>query len=256
MALVREWPLETQTTTAFSEFSVFLRFPSFPSFFFFSLSSFPPSLSSHHDRDAIFNAGGAGPNGEGVVYVVYGSYGASSGVFYTQSLLTAPNASVGYAVIGPNPDSQLGVNLYAGDLNGDGYDDLVLGCSNATLDGVTYPGATYIIWNGPNMPTVINLANPNSAYVTTFVGESDGDQFGTSVAVPGDMNGDGIIDFGATSPNNNKGAGAVYVIYGSKTKYSRGRISVRSLGTSMVSLALVLILILSASSSYFFAFLK
>jgi len=49
------------------------------------------------------------------------------------------------------------------------------------------------------------------------------------------MNGDGILDFVASSPNYNSLSGAVYIICGSKTKYPHTTISVRSLGASMVS---------------------
>jgi len=47
------------------------------------------------------------------------------------------------------------------------------------------------------------------------------------------MNGDGILDFVASSPNYNSLSGAVYIICGSKTKYPHTTISVRSLGASM-----------------------
>jgi len=190
----------------------------------------------NHDgyQDAIFSATNAGPNGVGVVYVVYGNANLQGGQIQITQLLTTPNASFGYAILGPNPSALTGVNVYAADLNADGYDDIVIGCANATVDGGnTYPGATYIVWSGPNMPALVNLAQRNAIYVTTFVGAHDQDQFGNAVATPGDMNGDGVLDFVASSPNYNSMTGAVYIIYGSKTKYPQSTISVRSLGASM-----------------------
>ena len=137
---------------------------------------------------------------------------------------------MGLVILGPNPNAETGVNVYGGDLDGDGYDDILIGCANATVDGSHYPGATYVVWGGPNLPGLIDLSQPNTKYVSTFLGASDGDQFGTAVAIAGDMNGDGILDFAASSPNNNNGNGAVYIIYGSKTRWSpHSRINVRSI---------------------------
>jgi len=58
-------------------------------------------------------------------------------------LLTNYNASFGCAILGPNPGALTGVNIYAADLNSDGYDDIVIGCANATVC---------------NMPSLLNLA--------------------------------------------------------------------------------------------------
>lgn len=53
--------------------------------------------------------------------------------------------------------------------------------------------------------------------IATFTGENAGDQFGWTARCVGDLDGDKVIDFVATAPAYNNGAGKVYV-YSSKTQ--------------------------------------
>ena len=75
-----------------------------------------------------------------------------------------------------------------GDVNGDGYDDFLIGAYNA-LDN----GAVYLILGRPgaDWDQGFNLADADAS----FVGEAAGDNAGHGVAGAGDVNGDGYDDF-------------------------------------------------------------
>jgi hypothetical protein len=72
----------------------------------------------------------------------------------------------------------------AGDLNQDGYADVVIGASANSQAG-SFAGKTYVYYGGVSMDT-----NPD----LTFLGEAAYDYFGVSVAGTGDVNGDGFGD--------------------------------------------------------------
>lgn len=98
----------------------------------------------------------------------------------------------------------------AGDLNGDGYGDIVIGCPFATL-GENQEGSAYVYYGSPNgiagAPTVLQSNVVNA-------------RFGISAAHAGDINGDGYSDLivGAhTYTNGQSNEGSVWVYYGSPT---------------------------------------
>jgi len=78
----------------------------------------------------------------------------------------------------------------AGDFDGDGYDDIVIGTPNA--DGGT--GAAYVIFGRPDMPTDIVLETMDEAFGIAIHGASGEERIGHLVAGLGDVNGDGLSD--------------------------------------------------------------
>lgn len=104
----------------------------------------------------------------------------------------------------------------AGDLNGDGYSDIVVGAPLAT-QGEVQEGLVYVFYGSAN----------GIGAVADLVLECDiaGASFGYSVAHAGDVNGDGFSDLLVGAPNWESGAaqadeGGVFVYYGSPTGIS------------------------------------
>ncbi|MBI2890719.1 MAG: FG-GAP repeat protein [Nitrospirae bacterium] len=83
----------------------------------------------------------------------------------------------------------------AGDVNGDGKDDVIVGAPKVDSDGSACPtsltdrGAAYV------------HAGPTGTLLYAICGDAGGDLFGTSVAGAGDVNGDGRGDFIVAAPD-------------------------------------------------------
>jgi hypothetical protein len=101
----------------------------------------------------------------------------------------------------------------AGDVNGDGYDDIIIG-AYGDGDGGAQAGQTYLIFGkatGWAMDTDLSTAS------ASFWGEDLGDNAGYCVAGAGDVNGDGYDDIliGAYQDDDGGlGAGQAYLILG------------------------------------------
>ena len=112
----------------------------------------------------------------------------------------------------------------AGDVNGDGYDDLIIGAFRADPNGNDNAGETYVIYGGASAPGtggVLDLSDLDGSNGFTLIGIDAGDLSGTSVSSAGDVNGDGyddlIIGAEGADPNGDSGAGETYIVYGGAT---------------------------------------
>ena len=101
----------------------------------------------------------------------------------------------------------------AGDVNGDGYDDLVISTSGHDDD----TGKVYVYYGGPD-----GLSGNTANWTAT--GANQGDRFGSAAGLAGDVNGDGYADLvaGAEGYPNEDSYGKVYVYYGSSTGLTAG----------------------------------
>jgi len=103
----------------------------------------------------------------------------------------------------------------AGDVNGDGYDDFLIGAHHDG-DGGTHAGQTYLILGSAaaDWGMDFDLSNADAS----FWGEDSGDDSGFSVACAGDVNGDGGDDFLIGAPGDEDGgdpyAGQTYLWLG------------------------------------------
>ena len=151
-------------------------------------------------------------NGDGYTDVIIGSVGYSSNrgkayVYYGSS--TGLSATANWTVVGENNGDIFGSCVSAaGDVNGDGYSDVIIIARSYS----SYKGKVYV-YHGSS----IGLStSPN----WTAMGENTGDYFGWSVSNAGDVNGDGYSDviIGANCYSSFKGK--AYVYYGSSTGLS------------------------------------
>jgi FG-GAP repeat/RTX calcium-binding nonapeptide repeat (4 copies) len=169
--------------------------------------------------DMIVGAPYTSVNGNAVAgagYVVFGKAGGF-GAAFDLSMLDGNN---GFKVTGLSAHDQAGLSVAsAGDINGDGFADLIVGAQGVSENGNTYAGASYVVFGhaGGFAPT-LDLSTLDGTTGFTITGAAAQDNSGHSVASAGDINGDGFADlvigaFGA-SQNGNPYYGATYVVYG------------------------------------------
>ncbi len=137
-----------------------------------------------------------GQTDAGMVYVYLGSADGLSSIPWTWS----PNQA--YAYFGCSVST-------AGDINNDGYDDVIVGAQYYD-NGETDEGAAFIF---PGTPTGLN-----SNFLWTLESNNAGALFGRSVSSAGDVNNDGFSDVIIGAPwysNVENHEGALFVWHGS-----------------------------------------
>ena len=107
----------------------------------------------------------------------------------------------------------------AGDVNGDGFADVIMGAISASPLGRPDAGQSYVVLGNATFATPLELSTLNGTNGFQINGVKPGDFSGWSVGGAGDVNGDGYDDVivGApyASPNGSYQAGESYVVYGS-----------------------------------------
>ena len=101
--------------------------------------------------DVIIGADRADPNGSdsGASYVVFGKDTATAGAFPANLALSTLDGTNGSKLSGVAAGDNSGVSVSeAGDINGDGMDDVIIGALLADPNGISDSGASYVVFIG------------------------------------------------------------------------------------------------------------
>lgn len=137
----------------------------------------------------------------------------SGGAFVFLGGRQGPRLAPGWPVAGEEAESSMGFTVaWAGDVNGDDYDDVLVGAHRAAKDrsqDAPLVGRVMLYPGGPDGPSTSPMWSPS--------GEKNASAFGYSVHGAGDVNGDGYADVVVGSygyESSFAGAGRAYVYYG------------------------------------------
>lgn len=174
--------------------------------------------------DILIGASNADPNGSGsgTSYLVFGKAGAYAPVTSLASL----DGSNGFAIHGAAEGDLAGNPVRgAGDVNQDGYADLLIGAEGADPGGKSFAGAAFVVFGhaGP-FAASFDLADINGSNGFALNGALAGDRAGYGIGGAGDVNGDGVDDVIVSAVLANPGgleyAGTSYVVYGKTTGFA------------------------------------
>jgi hypothetical protein len=172
--------------------------------------------------DVIIGCPDADANGtsSGATYVVFGGAGSSASEFALSEL----DGSNGFRIVGAAEFDRSGASVSAaGDINGDGFGDIIIGAPGASPNGKD-SGASYVVFGkAGGFSASIDLSTLDGANGFQIFGSAAGDVVGTSVSAAGDVNGDGFDDLVIGAPGvdgSGNRTGAAYVVFGSDAPFA------------------------------------
>ncbi len=168
--------------------------------------AFTPSLSINGANQlgsqfgySVANAGDVNGDGYGDVIVGAPYYNAAAGadegrVFLYLGSAAGLSSSPSWIKSGGQVNAHFGIDVAgAGDVNGDGFSDVIIGA-----DGFGATGAAFVYLGRPTNPSFPQGLSDTP--IRTLVGLQAGSSFGLTVATAGDLNRDGFADVVVGAP--------------------------------------------------------
>ena len=167
--------------------------------------------------------------GKGVTFVVFGSESGFVQDFDINQLRTSlgGDGSLGTIFFGIANNDLTGYDFSsAGDLNGDGVNDLIIGAKDADANGVQNSGRAFVVFGNQNgfgsefeLSTLTTAGGGDGSAGLVLNGIAAHDLASETVAGLGDVNGDGIDDIAigakhADADPTRKNSGQTFVVFG------------------------------------------
>jgi Ca2+-binding RTX toxin-like protein len=169
--------------------------------------------------DIVMGAPGEATKGEmsGSSFVVFGKTDTEA-VELSAIQARASEIPAGFIINGANISDSAGQSSVsnAGDVNGDGLDDLIIGAIGGDPNG-TGSGVTYVVFGKQSDQSVELSMVQNGIGGFSINGAQKNDNSGWSVSGAGDLNGDSFADILVGVPfasPNGKSSGSSYAIFG------------------------------------------
>jgi hypothetical protein len=160
---------------------------------------------SSNDQFGSSVSGAGDVNNDGYADIVIGAYADDNNGLESGStrVLSGLDGSRLYTFNGDSADNRFGSSVSgAGDVNGDGYADILVGAYGDDSNGADSGSARL-------------FSGLDGSVLFTFKGDNTNDRFGLSVSGAGDVNNDGYADIVVRASNGDNNGGSVRVILSS-----------------------------------------